>query len=115
MNTNSLNAYFDKTNQRKFNSQKAKIVRFLSQYHEQSRFSIGYYLGISDHAAQKRISDLISDGIVYPSGTAMNGNNQVSLYSLCNTNDNHKQIKMSLKSFIKENHPEILEQYEKMQ
>lgn len=115
MNSNSLNAYFDKNNQRKFNSQKAKIVRFLSQYPEQSRFTLGYYLGISDHAAQKRISDLVNEGIVCPSGTITNGNNQVSVYSLCDNQHEKKSAKISLKSFLKENHPEILEQYEKMQ
>jgi predicted HTH transcriptional regulator len=115
MISNSLISYFDKYNQRKFNSQKAKIVRFLSQYPEQSRFTLGYYLGISDHAAQKRISDLVNEGIVCPSGTITNGNNQVSIYSLCDNEQEHKAVKISLKSFLKENHPEILEQYEKMQ
>ena len=82
MNKNSIQSYFDENNQQKFNSQKAKIVRYLKGNPNRSRFSTGEHLGISSHAAQKRLSDLSKEGTIKATSERKHGENTVSLYSL---------------------------------
>ena len=106
---NSLSAYFDESNQRKFKSQKAKIVRYLKGNPNRSRFSTGNHLGISSHSAQKRLSDLINEGTIKVTGERKHGENTISLYSLME----QLQLfdipkKANINVFLKEYYPHIL-------
>lgn len=109
---NQLAAYFDENNQKKFKSQKAKIVRYLKDNPNRSRFSTGDHLGISSHASQKRLSDLVNEGTIKVTGNRKHGDNTISLYSL--TEQLHLfsiPKKPSLSKFLKENYPHILFEY----
>lgn len=110
---NSIAAYFDESNKKKFNTQKAKIVRYLKDNPNRSRFSTGEHLGISSHAAQKRLSDLSKEGTITVTGERKHGDNTISLYSL---SDQFKlftfEKKPSLRKFLKANHPHILFEYD---
>lgn len=106
---NSISAYFDENNQKKFKSQKAQIVRYLKDNPNRSRFSTGDCLRISSHAAQKRLSDLVNEGTIRVTGERKHGNNTISLYSLLN----QLQLfgipqKQTITSFLKEHYPHVL-------
>jgi len=109
---NSLAAYFDESNQRKFKSQKAQIVRLLTSDPNHSRFYVGYLLGISSHAAQKRLSDLINEETIFVSGERKHGENTVSLYSIKQQLDLYPpEKKPPLKEWLKKEYPNILAEY----
>lgn len=108
-NTNSLNAYLDPSNQKKFNTQKAKIVQVLKDNPNHSRFYLGLKLGINDHGIQKRLSDLVNEGTVTVTGERKHGDNTISLYSL----SDQLQLfsipqKQTINAFLKEHYPHIL-------
>jgi predicted ArsR family transcriptional regulator len=109
---NSLSAYFDESNQRKFKSQKAQIVRLLTSNPNHSRFYVGKMLGISDHAAQKRLSDLLTEGTIFVSGERKHGYNTISLYSIVQQLELYPgEKKPTLIKFLKDEHPDIFHKY----
>ena len=109
---NSLSAYFDESNQRKFKSQKAQIVRLLTSNPNHSRFYVGKMIGISDHAAQKRLSDLITEGTIFISGERKHGDNTISLYSIKQQLELYPvKKKPTLIKFLEDEYPDILHKY----
>lgn len=70
-------------------------------------------LGISDHAAQKRLSDLFIEGTIFISGERKHGENTISLYSIKQQLELYPEKKKpTLKEFLKSEHPDILHKYE---
>lgn len=112
---NSLKAYYDKDNQRLFNSHKAKIIRTLNKTPELSRFQLSHRLGINDHAIQKRLSDLKNEGKIEECGTTLHLGNECSLYKI------KDQLKMFecpkkpiLSKWLKNNYPSIYNEFKKL-
>ena len=115
MNKNSLNAYFDEGNQKKFNSHCGMIIRELKNRPNQHSYLIADRLMLSNEAVKKRLSDLINKELIVVSGDLSYYGNTVSLYKINNEPLLFPVEKLTLRKWLKSKHPEILEQYEKMQ
>lgn len=112
MNSNSLSAYFNENNVKKFSTQKAQIVRLLSRNPNHSRFYVGRQLGISDIAAQRRLSDLLKENSIYVSGEREHGGNTISLYSVKLHQDLYPiDILPTFLEWSKINYPQIVFEY----
>ncbi|MCK5605325.1 hypothetical protein KAR91_25760 [Candidatus Pacearchaeota archaeon] len=110
-NQNSITAYTNPNNQKKFNTQKAQIVRLLIDNPNHSRFYLGLRLGIGDHGIQKRLSDLYNEGIIQVSGSRKHGENTISLYSVVSQLSMFQEKKPTLRQFIKKEYPNVLHEF----
>ena len=113
MNQNSLSQYYDKTNQRKWNSTKARIVRELRARPNQHSRELSLKLQISNEAIKKRLVDLKNEGAIEVAFDTVFMGRTVSVYRV------YEQISMfpiekkpTFRQWCKANHPEILYKYE---
>ena len=112
MNQNSLKAYFDESNQRKFNSHKAKIIRELSKTPYQHSYQLARNVRLSNEAIKKRLSDLLNEGSIVVSGSVEYYGNSVSLYRVKTDHEIDSVRKPTLRNWLKDRHHEILKQYD---
>lgn len=112
MNQNSLQAYFDESNQRKFNSHKARIIRSLKEIPNQHSYHLSMRVRLSNEAAKKRITDLLNEGFIEVSGSVDYYGNTVSTYRIKEQLTFLCDRKPTLRSWMKENHPENLKEYD---
>lgn len=111
--TNSKNAFDLTVKLRATNKQ--KVLDALSTEPDQSRFEIGRKTGLGDIEAQRRLSELVNDGKVIITGTRKHFNCDVSLYSVKQQLELYPSKKrITLKEWLKINHPAISEQWEKL-
>ena len=109
MTTNSLKTYAETEQLRQTN--KEKVFEVLKTERNQSRFEIGRKSGLSDIESQRRLSDLVNDGKAVITGSRKHFEHDVSLYSAKEQFSLFNTKPKSLKSWLKESHPETLEQY----
>ena len=109
---NSLKAYFDKNNQRKFKSHRAIIVRELVVNPRQHSYKLALRLGLSNEAVKKRLNDLINDKVIEICGDIDYCGNTQSLYKIRDQLSMFPvEKKLTLGQYLKKNHPEIYEEY----
>jgi predicted HTH transcriptional regulator len=94
-------------------SKNEKIVfEALLKHPRSSRFYIGRITGLGDIEAQRRLSDLVTNGSVVVTGKRKHGKNNVSLYSVKDQLELYPDKKKPpLRSWLKKKYPEILEEY----
>lgn len=113
MNKNSLMAYFDKSNQRKFNSHKAMIVRELKLRPNQHSREIAIRLKLSNEAVKKRLTDLKKEGSIEVAFDTVFMSQTVGVYRIKEQLSMfHKEQKPSLKKWLEINYPATLYEYE---
>ena len=111
MNQNSLQAYFDESNQRKFNSHKAKIIRELKEIPNQHSYQLANNIILSNEATKKRLTDLLNEGSIEVSGSVEYYGNNVSLYRVKTDHKIDFICKVPFKKWVKDTYPEVLKQY----
>ena len=113
MTNNSLKAYFDKSNQRKFKSHRAMLIRELSKNPSQHSYQLASKLQLTNEAVKKRINDLMNDKIIEICGKSEYYGNTQSLYKIKDQLSMFKLVKpLTLKQYLKRNYSEIYEEYE---
>ena len=112
MNKNSLKAYFDESNQRKFNSHKAIIFRELSKNPCQHSYQIARNVKLSNESCKKRITDLLNEGSIIVTDSVKYHGNTVSIYKVISDPDPYSFRKLTLRTWMKEHHPDILKEYD---
>lgn len=111
MTTNSINTFHQTTELRQSN--KEKCLEALRTEPNQSRFEIGRKTGLGDIEAQRRLSDLVNEDKADITGSRKHGEHEVSLYSVRSQLSLFKNLKPpTLKAWLKENHPDILNKYQ---
>lgn len=111
MTANSIETFNATSEIRQLN--KAKVFAALLAERNQSRFEIGRKTGLGDIEAQRRLSDLVNEDKVEITGSRKHFKRDVSLYSVKEQLTIFEK-KVSLRKWLKKEHPEILEQYEKL-
>lgn len=113
MNNNSLSAYFDENNQKKFNSHRARIIRELFSRPNQHSYMLSDRLLVSNEGIKKRLTELLQDGIIEVSSIEEFYGNKVSCYKITNEQKElHK--KQNLRQWLKEKYPNILFEFESL-
>ena len=113
MNQNSLSAYFDESNQKKFKSHKAKIVRELSKRPNQHSYLLAHRIGLTNEATKKRLTDLLQENVIEISDNEIYYGNQVSIYKLRDQLSMFpKNKKPTLRKWLKQYFPDILKKYD---
>ncbi|MBT3206929.1 MAG: hypothetical protein HN704_18315 [Bacteroidetes bacterium] len=111
MKANSLSAYFDETNKRKFKSHCALIVRELYRNPGQHSYRLSAKLKLSNEGIKKRISDLLNIGIIEVCGEVKYYGNINSLYQIAEQLPEHPVNKISLRRWLKKDYPFILDEF----
>ena len=111
MTANSIETFHATSEIRQLNKQ--KVFQALLAERNQSRFEIGRKTGLGDIEAQRRLSDLVNEDKVEITGSRKHFKRDVSLYSVKQQLTMFKK-KITLRKWLKNNHPEILEQYKKI-
>lgn len=112
MNKNSLNAYFDESNQRRFNSHRGMIIRELKRKPGQHSYMLSLHLRLTNEAVKKRLSDLYYDGLIEVSGTYNFGGNDISCYKINEQlNLFSSERKPTLKKWMQKNYPSVLAEW----
>ena len=112
MKQNSLKAYFDESNQRKFNSHKAIIFRELSKTPYQHSYQIARNVKLVNEEVKKRLTDLLNEGSIMVTGSVEYYGNSVSLYRVKTDHEIDSVRKPTLRNWLKDRHHEILKQYD---
>jgi len=113
MNQNSLSAYFDGSNQRKFNSHRAKIVRELSRNPNRHSTQLASKLKLSNEATKKRIVELKFDNIIEVSGNIEYYGNMRAVYKIKDQLSIFPEpTRLSFRKWVKKNYPDIIYEYE---
>ena len=112
MNQNSLKAYFDESNQRKFNSHKAIIFRELSKTPYQHSYQIARNVKLVNEEVKKRLTDLLNEGSIMVTGSVEYHGNTVSIYKVISDPDPYSFRKLTLRTWMKDRHPDILKEYD---
>lgn len=111
--SNSLSAYFDKSNQRKFRSHRGMIIRELSKSPGQHSYQLSDKLNLSNEAVKKRLNDLINDSVIEICGEAERYGNTQSLYKIKDQLSMFEvEKKMKLRKWLDINYPSILFEYD---
>lgn len=110
MTANSIETYNAAADLRHLN--KAKVFAALLTERNQSRFEIGRKTGLGDIEAQRRLSDLVNEDKAVITGSRKHFKRDVSLYSAKEQLTMFEK-KITLRKWLKKEHPEILEQYNK--
>ena len=111
---NSLKAYFDPDNIRKWKSHKGLILHALRYAkYPLTRWEISQQINLNDHAVQKRLSDLKNEWLIEECGTITYNGNDCSLYRI----KEQLQLfslpeKLTLKKWLQNNYPKIYTEYE---
>ncbi len=111
-NHNSITAYCNPNNQKKFNSERAMIARDLLLKSNQSRLNLGRRLGINDIEVQRRLSDMKRDGEVQVTGSRKHGENTISLYSLTSQLSMFPDKKLTLRQYFSKEAPDLLHKFD---
>jgi len=115
MKTNSLLAYFDEENQKKFNSHKGLILRELKQRPGQHSYLLADRLQLSNEAVKKRLSELLESGFIKITGTTSFYGNLISNYEVVGQLDMfEKPKKPTLGKWLKTKYPEIYKKYQEI-
>ena len=109
MTANSIETYHQTTELRQTN--KTKCLEALRTERNQSRFEIGRKTGLGDIEAQRRLSDLVNEDKATITGSRKHGLCEVSLYSEVSQLQLFNTKKLSLRQWLKREHPEIWEKY----
>ena len=112
MKQNSLKAYFDESNQRKFNSHKAKIIRELKEIPNQHSYQLANNIILSNEATKKRLTDLLNEGSIEVSGSVEYYGNMVSTYRIKEQLTFFCDRKLTLRNWMKDRYPENLKEYD---
>jgi len=111
---NSLKAYFDPDNIRKWKSHKGQILHALRYAkYPLTRWDISQQIDLNDHAVQKRLSDLKNEGLIEECGTITYNGNDCSLYRIKEQLQLFNQPeKLTLKKWLQKKYPIILKEYQ---
>lgn len=112
INQNSLSAYFDESNQRTFNSHRAMIVRELKANPFQHSYQLAKKLGLTNEAVKKRLSDLTEFDIIETNGSVYVHKNLCAIYNIKEMQPLFPVKKLTLRQWLKSNHPNIFNEYE---
>jgi len=112
MTTNSIETFNTTAELRQLNKQ--KVWEALQTERNQSRFEIGRKTMLGDIEAQRRLSDLINEDKAVITGSRKHFKRDVSLYSVKEQLSMFNEKKLTLKAWLKTNHADIFEQWEKL-
>lgn len=113
MNNNSLKQYFDKENQRRWNSIKARIVREFRVRPNQHSRELAIRLKLSNEAIKKRLTDLINEDVIEVVFDTMFMNRTVSVYQIKEQLSIFKPNKKeTIRQWLTRKHPQIMHEFD---
>lgn len=111
MTTNSIETFNATSEIRQLNKQIVFLALLTKR--NQSRFEIGRKTGLGDIEAQRRLSDLVNEDKAVITGSRKHFKRDISLYSVKEQLTMFEK-KVSLRKWLKKEHPEILEKYKNL-